>query len=387
MQQKVTAQIGANQISIETGRIARLADGAVVVSCGDTMVLASGVSATAVKEGQDYFPLTVEDRKSTRLNSSHSQISYAVFCLKKKNQLAVVQHIVADQPVEELRGALFESRGLLAQLTERLRQTMCDLYIPALEGADQLLLMVARHTQRSAGGNRAHHQSQHSRGVGAAVDQVAEKDQLSAGRRRDMVLRAIDAVGLNRDVVPEGAEQATKFVQASMDIADDVERSMLIASVYPERLTLHDGRIDGVFRLQGENVSEAFALQEPLRSTRLVALPMDDILPDGAVGSLLVPIDHDSLRHVEDDANDEAVVPLGEFDQRLARLRLHIRRIDDGKAAALQPLRGDQMQHLGGRSRRILRILIIRHQRATEVGGNDLGRFEVLTGKGRFPRP
>src|SRR2546430_8310116 len=28
-----------------------------------------------------------EDRKSTRLNSSHSQISYAVFCLKKKNQL------------------------------------------------------------------------------------------------------------------------------------------------------------------------------------------------------------------------------------------------------------------------------------------------------------
>src|SRR5688572_32069824 len=30
--------------------------------------------------------LHVEDRKSTRLNSSHSQISYAVFCLKKKTQ-------------------------------------------------------------------------------------------------------------------------------------------------------------------------------------------------------------------------------------------------------------------------------------------------------------
>src|SRR2546430_12725477 len=29
--------------------------------------------------------ITLEDRKSTRLNSSHSQISYAVFCLKKKN--------------------------------------------------------------------------------------------------------------------------------------------------------------------------------------------------------------------------------------------------------------------------------------------------------------
>src|SRR2546430_6085614 len=30
-----------------------------------------------------------EDRKSTRLNSSHSQISYAVFCLKKKKQLSM----------------------------------------------------------------------------------------------------------------------------------------------------------------------------------------------------------------------------------------------------------------------------------------------------------
>src|SRR2546427_11392981 len=32
-----------------------------------------------------YLRLHVQDRKSTRLNSSHSQISYAVFCLKKKN--------------------------------------------------------------------------------------------------------------------------------------------------------------------------------------------------------------------------------------------------------------------------------------------------------------
>src|SRR5688572_31913036 len=39
-------------------------------------------------EGFEYFAHTydplLEDRKSTRLNSSHSQISYAVFCLKKK---------------------------------------------------------------------------------------------------------------------------------------------------------------------------------------------------------------------------------------------------------------------------------------------------------------
>src|SRR2546430_12252338 len=34
-----------------------------------------------------FVPVCERDRKSTRLNSSHSQISYAVFCLKKKKQL------------------------------------------------------------------------------------------------------------------------------------------------------------------------------------------------------------------------------------------------------------------------------------------------------------
>src|SRR2546430_8973374 len=37
--------------------------------------------------GADVGAAAVGDRKSTRLNSSHSQISYAVFCLKKKNRL------------------------------------------------------------------------------------------------------------------------------------------------------------------------------------------------------------------------------------------------------------------------------------------------------------
>src|SRR2546421_8451432 len=63
MQHKVTAQIGSTQVSIETGKIAKLADGAVIVSTGDTMVFASAVSATQIKEGQDWFPLTVDYRE------------------------------------------------------------------------------------------------------------------------------------------------------------------------------------------------------------------------------------------------------------------------------------------------------------------------------------
>lgn len=56
----VECNVGANPITIETGKMARLADGAVVVRSGDTVVLVTVVSATKVKEGQTFFPLSVE---------------------------------------------------------------------------------------------------------------------------------------------------------------------------------------------------------------------------------------------------------------------------------------------------------------------------------------
>ena len=56
----VECNVGTNPITIETGKMARLADGAVGVRSGDTVVLVTVVSATKVKEGQTFFPLSVE---------------------------------------------------------------------------------------------------------------------------------------------------------------------------------------------------------------------------------------------------------------------------------------------------------------------------------------
>jgi polyribonucleotide nucleotidyltransferase len=51
-------------ISVETGRLAKLADGAVMVRMGDTMVLCTVVSAKEAKPGQDFFPMVVDLRES-----------------------------------------------------------------------------------------------------------------------------------------------------------------------------------------------------------------------------------------------------------------------------------------------------------------------------------
>lgn len=62
---KVETHVGGRTLSIETGRIAKQADGAVVVSYGDSVVLVTAVSGENAREGIDYFPLTVDYQEKT----------------------------------------------------------------------------------------------------------------------------------------------------------------------------------------------------------------------------------------------------------------------------------------------------------------------------------
>src|SRR5687768_9780386 len=63
MSEKVTFQVGTGSITIETGKMAKQADGAVTVQLGETMVLVATVAASNAKPGQDFFPLTVDYRE------------------------------------------------------------------------------------------------------------------------------------------------------------------------------------------------------------------------------------------------------------------------------------------------------------------------------------
>src|SRR3989344_5582762 len=56
---KVSIEWGGETLTLETGKVARQADGAVVATLGETVVLCAVTAAKTVKEGQDFFPLTV----------------------------------------------------------------------------------------------------------------------------------------------------------------------------------------------------------------------------------------------------------------------------------------------------------------------------------------
>src|SRR4249919_554671 len=57
--------VGRHTLSIETGRLAKQADGAVIVRSGDTMVLVTACTAATPREGIDFLPLTVDYKEYT----------------------------------------------------------------------------------------------------------------------------------------------------------------------------------------------------------------------------------------------------------------------------------------------------------------------------------
>src|SRR5690242_6024952 len=61
---KVSTKIGERELTIETGKLAKQADGAVIVTYGDTVVLVTACAAKQAREGLDFFPLTVDYREN-----------------------------------------------------------------------------------------------------------------------------------------------------------------------------------------------------------------------------------------------------------------------------------------------------------------------------------
>jgi len=62
---KKSFQYGAHLVTLETGEIARQADGAVLVNMADTVVLVTAVGSKSAIEGRDFFPLTVNYQEKT----------------------------------------------------------------------------------------------------------------------------------------------------------------------------------------------------------------------------------------------------------------------------------------------------------------------------------
>src|SRR5436190_12189902 len=108
---------GGKELTIETGRMAKQADGSVVVRYGDTMVLVTAVASSSVRPGIDFMPLTCDYLEKT---SAAGKIPGGYF--KREGRLTEIEVLTArliDRPSRPLfpKGWRFDSQVIATVLS------------------------------------------------------------------------------------------------------------------------------------------------------------------------------------------------------------------------------------------------------------------------------
>ena len=149
--QRREIRIGSRTLSLETGKLAKQADGAVVVRCGDTMVLVSACHAASPREGIDFLPLTVDYREFTYASG---RIPGGFFKREgKPPEKEVLTSRLIDRPIRPLfpAGWRFETQIIAMVLSA---DTENDSDVLAITGASAALALSEVPLQKTIAGVR-----------------------------------------------------------------------------------------------------------------------------------------------------------------------------------------------------------------------------------------
>ena len=149
--QRREIQIGSRTISIETGKLAKQADGAVIVRSGDTVVLVTACRASSAREGIDFLPLTVDYREYTYASG---RIPGGFFKREgKPSEKEVLTSRLIDRPIRPLfaSGWLYETQ-IIALLMSA--DTENDSDVLAITGASAALALSAIPVEKTIAGVR-----------------------------------------------------------------------------------------------------------------------------------------------------------------------------------------------------------------------------------------
>ncbi len=149
--QKCDIQIGSRTISLETGKLAKQADGSVLVRSGDTVVLVTACHASSAREGIDFLPLTVDYREYTYASG---RIPGGFFKREgKPSEKEVLTSRLIDRPIRPLfsSGWRYETQ-IIALLMSA--DTQNDSDVLAITGASAALALSEIPLEKTIAGVR-----------------------------------------------------------------------------------------------------------------------------------------------------------------------------------------------------------------------------------------
>ena len=238
-----TFKYGAHDVTIETGVIARQADGAVIVNMADTVVLVTAVGATKDVEGRDFFPLTVNYQEKTY---AAGRIPGGFFKREgRPSEKETLTSRLIDRPIRPLFPHGFR-RDVQVIATVLSMNTEVDPDIPALLGASAALCLSGLPFMGPIAAARVGYKDgQYLLNPTATELQQSKLDLVVAGTREAVLMVESEADRLPEDVmlgaVMFGHEQMQTAIDAIKSLADEVGTPRIAWAAAPEDKALSAG--------------------------------------------------------------------------------------------------------------------------------------------------
>ncbi len=221
---KKTISYGKHQLTLETGEIARQANGAVMVSLGDTVVLVTVVGSKEVQPDLDFFALTVDYQERTY---AAGKIPGGFFRREgKASEKEILTSRLIDRPLRPLfpEGFCNEVQIIATVLSS---DSQIEADIPSMIGASAALMLTGMPFDGPIGAARVGYiNGEYVLNPSADEMKLTQMDLVIAGTEQAVLMVESEAQELSEDVmlgaVMYGHQQMQAVIQAINEMADAV---------------------------------------------------------------------------------------------------------------------------------------------------------------------
>ena len=271
-----TFQYGDHAVTIETGEIARQASGAVMVSMGGTVVLVAAVAAQKAREGQDFFPLTVDYQEKFY---SAGRIPGGFFKREgRPTEKETLTSRLIDRPIRPLFPEAFKNEVQVVATVVSLNPEV-DGDIPALLGASAALTLAGIPFKGPIGAARVGYvDGKYVLNPSRSQLNDSALDLVVAGTGNAVLMVESEAKLLSEDVmlgaVTFGHKEMQAAIRAIAELATEVGKPSWNWQA-PER----DPQLVAAVRGEvGDKLGQAFQIKDKLQRRDAVAALKSDVL-------------------------------------------------------------------------------------------------------------
>jgi polyribonucleotide nucleotidyltransferase len=256
-------QYGDHTIILETGEIARQADGAVMINMGDTVVLCTVVGSKYPVEGRDFFPLTVDYQEKTY---AAGKIPGGFFRREgRPSEKEILVCRLIDRPIRPLFPKGYKNETQVICTVKSLNPAV-DPEIPSLIGTSAALAISGLPFDGPIGAARVGYKDGEYQlnPASTGVNEATDLDLVVAGTEKAVLMVESEARELSEEVmlgaVLFGHEQMQVAIQAIRELAAEVAKPIAEFSL-PEE----DAELAAAVEAEaGQALSEAYTIADKM---------------------------------------------------------------------------------------------------------------------------